>query len=409
MKRFLTPLLLFTGVFLAVQLLLSSTLIYQEQEGLFLWSGDYFTQMFRTSFPLSGIVGDYLTQFFRFRYIGPLIVAVEVVFAYLLIKGILSRFRLGWDILSAFLACAVWVAVAFAPTAKTGVLILLLLFPVFLLTRFLRKKETRPLKPWVEWGGTAVLLVGTGIFLSCHSTIASRERTAALRLAVIHSDWDGVLSIATPEVSREDRSMLPFAMMALGMKGQLGDRIFDYDIRYEADFDMRESNDPYTNYFFKGFLYNQLLCPNESEHDFFQLSTLQPHGQSFLVLRQLVAVNYVMGNFPLVRKYLAILSRSSCHDRFVRYYEELMSGNTPREDSSLDFRKQVVFINQDPYTNLLTLDASGFRSRFLIDRMLCTLILRGEMMQFYRVFETVREEYYPVIPKYYRQALFMQH
>ena len=407
MKRFLSPLILFIGIFLVAQLCQPYTFIYQEQDGLFLWTGDYFTRMLRFPLPLSGIVGDYLTQFFRYQYVGPVIAALEGVLVFFLVRGILSRFRLGWDVLSALLACIAWVAMAFAPSAKTGVAILLLLLPVFLLSRLLPPAPTRPLKAWVEWGGTAVLVLGVGIFLALDSRIGSREKTSALRVSVIQSDWNALLSVATPEAVREDRSMLPFAMMALGGKGQLGDRIFDYDIQSEDDFDMADQEDSYVSLFFRGFLYEQLQCPNEAVHNFFQLATVQPHGQSFLVLRQLVSDHYRMGNFTLARKYLAILSRSSCNGRFVKYYEALLRKGVPREADSLAFRKTVPLMSHDPFYNLFTLDANGFRSQFLIDRVLCTLLLRDDLSKFKTLFLSVRD-LYPVVPRYYQRALEMQ-
>ena len=405
MKRFLTPLILFIGVFLTAQLLLQNTFFLQEQDGLFLWSKDYFTLMFRNPLPLSGIIGDFLTQFYRFRFIAALVSAVEVVLAFLLFRGILSRFRLGWDVLSALLACAAWVMMALAPSAKTGVFILLVLFLLFLASRLLPKKETHALKTWIELTGTVLLLAGSFVFLFLNPKVGSRENTAAIRVGVIYSDWDKVLSVATPEAALEDRDMLPFAMMALGMKGQIGDRIFDYFIPSEDYFDMKEDADPYVHLFFRGFLYNHLLCPNEAAHNFFQLATVTEHGQSFMVLRQLVTDCFVMGDFALVRKYLAVLSRSSCHSRFIRYYEESMKKVQPREADSIDFRRSVPLVSHDPLNNLLLLDANGLRTRFLLDRVLCTLLIRGEMDRFRAVFESVKDEYYPEVPRYYRLAL----
>ena len=407
MRRFLTPLLLFIGVFLAEQLLQEYTYFYQEFDGLFLWSTDYLSQMFRSSLPLSGIIGDFLTQFFRYRFVAPALSALEVVLVFLLVRSILARFRMGWDVLAVFLACAAWLAIAFSPTAKTGVAILLFLIPVFLLSRLLPKRETSPLKGWAEVAGTLILLAGVGLFLSFSSRISSREKTATLRTAVATSDWDTVLSVATPEAVQEDRSMLPFAMMALGLKGQIGDRIFDYDIQSQDDFDMNEQEDSYVSLFFRGFLYDNLQCPNEAVHNFFQLATVQRHGQSYLVLRQLVADHYKQGNFTLARKYLAILSKSSCHGRFIRYYEDLLDKGTPRAADSLDFRKNVPLMSHDPFYNLFTLDANGFRTQFLIDRVLCTLLIREDLYKFKTLFLSVKDNY-PVVPKYYQRALAMQ-
>lgn len=409
MKRVIAPLILFVGALLATQLLQKYTFIYQELDGLFLWTDDYFAQMHQESFAIAGIIGDYLTQFFRYRFMAAGIVGVEVLLVFLMARRILSRVHLGWDVLAALCACLYWLAIAFAPTAKTGVAVLLILLPVWLLSLFFRRRENWPLKKeWIEWAGTAALTVTVILVLALHPAVSRRERTAALRTGVATGNWDLVLRVATDDAIREDRSMLPFAMMALGMKGQLGNKIFDYDVRCEDDFDMCDQEDSYISLFFKAFLYEHLQCPNEAVHNFFQLTTVQPHGQSFLVLRQLVAEYYRMGDFALARKYLAILSKSSCHRDFVRTYEALMAQGTPREADSLAFRRTVPLIHHDPFKNLFVLNENGIRTPFLIDRVLCTMLIREEWDKFRSLFLTVRD-LYPAVPKYYRQAFELQY
>ena len=405
MKRAITPLILFAIVLLATQLLQKYTFIYQELDGLFLWTDDYFDQMHQQSFALAGIIGDYITQFFRFRFMAAAIVALEVVLVFIMTRHILSRMHLGWDVLATLCACIFWLVIAFAPTAKTGVAVLLVLTPVFVLSLFFRLREARPMKKgWIEWASAAALALVCVAVLVFHPDISRRERTSALRTGVVTGNWDLVLSVATHEAIREDRSMLPFAMLALGMKGQLGNRIFDYDIQCEDDFDMVEQEDSYVSLFYKAFLYENLQCPNEAVHNFFQLATVQPHGQSFMVLRQLVAEHYRMGNYALASKYLAILSKSSCHGDFVRRYETLLARGTPREADSLAFRKTVPLINHDPFRNLFLLDANGLRTALLVDRVLCTMIIRGEWDMFRSLFMTVADNF-PVVPKYYRREL----
>ena len=66
MKRILPPVLLFVGVFLVTLLAQKYTFFAQEQNGLFLLTGDYFAQRFAGSLPVSGIIGDFLSQFSAF-------------------------------------------------------------------------------------------------------------------------------------------------------------------------------------------------------------------------------------------------------------------------------------------------------------------------------------------------------
>ena len=51
---------------------------------------------------------------------------------------------------------------------------------------------------------------------------------------------------------------------------------------------------------------------------------------------------------------------------------------------------------------------NGIRTPFLIDRVLCTMLIREEWDKFRSLFLTVRD-LYPAIPKYYRQAFELQY
>lgn len=404
MRKAVTPLILFAGAFLGVLLLQKYSFVYQEYDGLFLMSGDYFRSMFQTSFPISGIVGDFLTQFFRFGLYAPIIVGLGVALAFLMLRSLLSRLSIGWDVLSAVLSCGLWVCIAFAPTAKRGVAVLLVIFALWLVSRFLPKRETLPLKPWIDILASALIVAGVFVFLGRNESLRQRETTSALRVAVAQGDWNRVLVIANPEACAADRSMMPLAFMALGEKGQLGMRLFDYPITSQTDFDFSGLDDSYETLFFKAFLYERLNCRNEALHNFFQLATIQEHGLSFMVLRQMVADNYLLGNYYLVRKYADVLSRSTLHAQYARHFLGLIESAPPRTDDGVAFRQAVPLISHDPLYNLILLESNGISSPSTVDRILCTLLLQGDLMRFNALFRMV-EDRYETVPRYYRDVL----
>ena len=406
MRKWIAPLLLFAGAFLATLLLQQYTFVYQEFEGLFLGTPDYFSQMFRGPFPISAILADFLTQFFRIGVFAPLIVAAGVVLSFLLVRSILGRFSLGWDFPAVIVACALWVVAAFAPTAKPGVAIVLILSLFWLLSRLLPKRETKPLKTWIDLTASALLIAGVFLFLSLNGSIRHWEKTSALRVAVTRADWDRVLKIATPEATAQDPTMMPFAFLALGEKGLLGQSLYDYPVESEADFDLAGIEDSHLTLFFKAFLYETLSCPNEAIHNLAQLATTQRHGQSFLVLRRLMQDNYLIGNYDLVEKYGRILSRSTLHKKHVRYYRDLMAQGTPHSPDSVGFCKTVPLITHNPLYNLTLLQANGINAPAAVDRTLCTLLLQNDLPRFRSLFLQVWDKSRP-IPRYYGEALLM--
>lgn len=404
MRRWISPLILFAGAFLATLLLQQYTFVYQEFEGLFLCTPDYFSQAFREPLPLSSILADFLTQFFRLGVSAPLIVAAGVTLVFLLVCSILGRFSLGWDVPAAICACAYWIVVAFAPTAKTGVAVLLILLAVWLLSRLLPRRETKPLKAWIDLPVSALLAAGVFLFLSLNGSIRHWEKTSALRVAVTQADWNRVLEIATPEASAQDPTMMPFAFLALGEKGLLGQTLYNYPVESEADFDLAGIEDSHLTLFYKAFLYETLYCPNEAIHNLAQLATTQRHGQSFLVLRRLLQDNYLIGNYALAEKYCAILSRSTLHKKYVRYYREQMAQGTPYTPDSVEFCKSVPLITHNPLYNLTLLQANGIIAPAAVDRTLCTLLLQNDLQRFRALFLQVWDQSRPV-PRYYQEAL----
>lgn len=407
MKKLVSPLILFAGAFLSTLLLQKDSFVLQEYEGLFLLSGDYFSTMLRTPFPLSGIIADFLTQFFRFGVYAPLIVAAAVTAAFFLTRSILRRFALYTDILPAALSCALWIAIAFAPTARRGVAAVLILFLVWLASRLLPRRQARKTLPfWTDLAASAIFTSGAFLFLALSGTIRERERTASLKVAAVMSDWDRILAIATPERAAADPEIMPYAFLAMGEKGRLGDDLFRYPVQSRSDFDFCERPEDEVRYFFNTVLYETLQCPNEAIHNYFQLATYQDHGQSFLVLRRLLSDYYSIGNYDLARKYAAVLSRSTLHSQYVRHFTDRMAEGTPREADSLAFRTAVPLITRDPLANLILLGAGGINAPASLDRVLCSLLLQKNLDDFQAVFNSARDRY-PAIPRYYEEALVL--
>lgn len=404
MKKFIAPIILFVGVFLATLLLQKHTFECQEFDGLFLLSGDYFAGMFHKPFPISGIIADFLTQFFRFGVYAPVIVGLGVVLAFFLVRSILARFCIGWDVLSAIFAGALWVFIAFAPSAKRGVAAVLILFLVWLVSRLLPKRKPLLLKNWVEIAGTALVTGGVFLFLFLNADIRQKEKSSALKSAVAIADWNRVLTVATPEACFQDRSMTPFALLAIGEKGQLGNYLFNFPVYTRADLDMTGVEESTLSYFYKAVLYENLRCPNEAIHNLFQLATLQEHGQSFMILRHLIADNFLLGNYDMVEKYCEILSKSTLHGQYVRYFKEQMAAGTAHTPDSADVRKLIPLISHDALYNLLLFQASGLEAPSTVDRILCTLLVDKDLERFRSVFATVKDRY-TAIPRYYEEAL----
>lgn len=407
MKRLIAPILLFAGAFLSTCLIQRYTFIWQESDGLFLTTGDYFSKMFSGSFNVAGYLGDFLSQFFRYSFYAPFIVGAGVALSFLMLRGILRKFMVEADLPAALLSCALWLAIAFAEGPTHGTAIVLCIFVLWLATRLLPKPRKGLRLPfWLDLALCAACAAGCFIFLACNAKLKGRETVAEVRYHVSVSDWNAALAAATPDAVAANPGILAPALLALGETGQLGDRLFSYDVRSEDDFDMVDQDDSYESLFFRSFLYSTLGCPSEAVHNLSQLATLQPHGTSFLVLRQLILENFRSGDYGLVEKYCTVLERSTLNKSYVKYFRDQMRSGTPHARDSVEFRKEVRLITHDPFYNLYLLEGRSANPGAVQDRILCTLLLKGNIDGFREMLMSSSYASGP-LPRHYQEALLM--
>ena len=89
--------------------------------------------------------------------------------------------------------------------------------------------------------------------MATDSRVRDAERLAKVQVNARRLRWNKVLEAATPEASASDPRLMPFAFLALGETGGLGDMLFKYPVSGPEDFDMEGDNS------LTGCLFNSLL------------------------------------------------------------------------------------------------------------------------------------------------------
>lgn len=406
MKKTVIPLLLFAGVFLVSWLCQPFTLICQEYEGLFLATPDAWTRAFAQPFPLSGIVSDFLVQFYRDPVYGALITAALVTGVFLLLRGIIARRGVPFaDALSALGAGVLWVFLARASEPKPAVAALLLLLAAWLLSLLLpvRKGKDR----WFYLPLASVVIVAAAAMTALSPAVQRTERFSRVKRDALYGVWDDLLKTVPPSVAEKDTELTPFALLALSGKGQLGDRLFSYPVYSETDLDMCDydgATEYYTSLFYKATLYQSLGCYNEAVHNYCQWATQLDKGTGFIVLRKLVEMYYLLGDYPLMEKYCRVLDRSLLHRAYVRHYRDLAAQGTAHAVEPASVRSQIPVISHDPLYNLLVLSSSGIQSQSATDRTLATILLRANPTQLRSALETLGPSY-ERIPRHFQEAM----
>lgn len=398
MKRFIFPLSAALLAFIISFLCQSNTLVFQEYEGLFLTTPDYFSWLWNQPFPISQLISDFITQFFRFSVTGPFAVAGMVLLASLLGKGI-------WPGLGTIAAgSAEWLVLAFSATIKPGIILLWGLFILWLLFRLFHIRIPELPGKW-NIGLNSCLLLATALCVAFHPAVVKKECWSRVKRDIVNSRWDDVLKTATQKVTEKDRELLPFALLAMGEKQQLGEKMFSYPVTEENDFDMCLEEDYANSLFYRAFLYHRLCCYSESCHELFQLATQQAHGTSALVLRQLVTEYYLLGDYGLAEKYCRILETSTTHKAFVKSFRKFMEEGEPAPKDTPEERGTIDLITKNPSYNLMLLQDNGIVGTSTQDRLYATLLLQRRLDVFGAFVQKrlARESYYP--PVHYLEAM----
>jgi len=316
MKKYLhilLPVAVFVSVFVVCELRLRWIFISMENNGLFLMTPDYFTDVFSRPFPISHIVGSSFVQFFRFPCVGAALAALAVTALYVVLTLIFRKHSKVANI------CCI--------------------------------------------AAVSVLILG----ISIDGKITRAERWAKIEYATRQHDWKTVLATATPERAAADREMTPFALLAHSALGTLEEHLFDYPINGPEDLDM-EGVATRRGYFFSSILYECLCCPNEALHYTFQSACCLPAGNSFLTLRQQIRYYLEIGDYDLVRKYCAILMTSPAN----RGLAKAVLASIPADESYASWYKpksdDSAVVTHNPIFNLVIIDGAGYHTQMALDR-----------------------------------------
>ena len=109
---------------------------------------------------------------------------------------------------------------------------------------------------------------------------------------------------------------LRYALLAESALGTLPENLLDYPIHDENLFYFPHEQNRIAQQFNRLFYLN-LGIYDEAFHQAQEYSLLQPNGNSFSSIRQLVDYSIAEGEWDIAEKFLQVLSKSSCHKKFI--------------------------------------------------------------------------------------------
>ena len=197
-----------------------------------------------------------------------------------------------------------------------------------------------------------------------------------------------------------------YVLLALSEKGILPDYAFRYGLSSSSDFVYDSPQDPFECKF-NSIFYRALGQNNPASYNTYLYTLQTVSGPTFYWIRTLVDINIEHKNYLLAKKYMDILSHSTCHGKWIRERLpelEAIKGMEPEYPSSED-RFFTDFFMKD-ISNMVIRDQS---ERKYADLLLCGILAEKDGNDFVQAFSVVAPVLYSdgKVPSLYQEALLL--
>lgn len=257
----------------------------------------------------------------------------------------------------------------------------------------------------------ALTLAGTVLsvyFLTgLHASNKVHEEYAKLEYLGENHRWKDILETVSPNETRADELKRAYVLLALSESGLLADYAFTYGLDGQDDFVFSDKVDPlYLNY--NALFYQCLDMHNAVINQAYQQGVQSVTGVSFSTVRRLADTYLELKDHALAKKYIDILSHSTCHKTWVK--ERLTRLEAIKHETPLyEYDEYKATISNFAHTISSMVDRNR-NNRKYADLLLCSLLAEEEGEQFKQIFRYVVEKQYPAgtpIPRLYEEALIL--
>lgn len=386
-------------------------LLRREQLNLFVYDWDYIAMNFKGMGWLSRFLGSFAEQFFFSRVLGALIVASLLAAIFAVAYRICRKFLGGR--LSVVIASLVFIwswlrecgnlYLTRYTIATLGFLLLILLALQF------RTSRGKAL------AAVSLLCLGVWAFGAPFNATygklwgvprLSSERLFALDTEVSRENWDRVL-----ELSEKDLHTVEAANcfnLAMAMKGQLGNGLFDHsqapEPYYFLPFVSGEQN-LFSNCL-AGEQWYQLGDMTIAEQSAVTCLQASPEHTGARFIERMARINLITGQNATAQKYLDILSRTVFYRKWAK---RMLDGDFTEEDRLWIDRARANMVPSDlihqandARTVLLALLEANSDNAPARDFLLCDDLLRYDLQQFSEDYESCRTD-----ARLYKEALII--
>lgn len=378
-----------------------------------------YTDIMMTSFKdIPQYIGAFLLQFYKFPAVGALIQALVPV-GVAACAGIVVKkmFReSGMFLWLSFLMIPPAVFVQLGDMNLSRAVTMLIIASACALTASVTaiwKRNFIPLPGMLRHKifllAVPVVCTGISVYLLMNNDKLGRYHEEVSRLEYLgeNGDWDGILR----SVSRQDALTNKFArryvLLALSETERLPDYAFSYGLSGADDF-LFQHEDYLFCRSFNVLFYRCLGLANPAVYHSYHYSLQSSYGVCFDAVRYLADLYLGLKDYSLAKKYIDIMSHSTCHGRWVKARMPALNRIRNAEPSYVEAADRFIFTSFIPDMTSLVQRYPG--NRKFVDYLLCAVLAEKDADSFLRLFNQYAHLCYndgSPIPSLYQEALLL--
>lgn len=277
-----------------------------------------------------------------------------------------------------------------------------------LVSLFVKKQIRLPEFLHKIWLSIAVPVICTAIalvFIYTGPLNTHYDELAELEYLAQKQKWDKVLEKVPPQEAKDNLFKRKYALLALSETGRLADDAFRYSLSGPDDFYFKNPVSPLT-FNYNMLFYQHIGMENPLIMQAYQQETLSMTGLSFDAVRTMADAYIRLKDYELAKKYIDILSHSTCHHRWVR--ERLPQLEAIRNVEPEYPQVGPRFIMQDFFVNISSMVSRYPEDHKMADYLLCGVLAQKDGYKFFETFSIIAEDQYPDgkgLPRLYQEAL----
>ncbi|MGE5395311.1 MAG: DUF6057 family protein [Candidatus Saccharibacteria bacterium] len=156
--------------------------------------------------------------------------------------------------------------------------------------------------------------------------------------------------------------------------------------------------------------YYDLGFMHEAQHWAFEAQTIFPNSPR--LLKRLVQINLVMGNYPLAQKFLHQLDANMLYKDWVGRYQKYIDDTTlVSKDPELAYKRKCepleAFTASDASVKLAKLVEANPGNKMAVDYLLCSTLLDGDLAAFKSLINKNNHLYGSTLPRAFDEALVL--